>query len=590
MFNRYVKNKYQLIKLMEINKDVSSYINYILQSGAGSKKWDILKHNGVLFYPEYKPHYIPILYGTESIVLNPEAEEYITYYVQSRFDKYKTKKFNRNFFKDWVKLLTPELRTKIIDFDKCLFDNIKNYINDETLKRKTQKENMTKDEKDKEKKEKKEFSDIYKIAIVDDNKQLIDNFIVEPPTIYTGRGDHPLSGSIKKRLYPKDITLNISDNIPIPTYIDGTLMDTTLNKNKWGAIISDKKLEWIASWQNNVTKKFNYARFGRKSSFKMKSDENKYEIAKKLKKKIKKIREHNRKNMLSSDKQLKQLATALWLIDRLSLRVGNEKTKDESETVGVSTLTVQNLQLIKTDKFYLKLSFLGKDSIEYNNKIEIEEIIYNNFTEFYTNKNKNEQIFDLINSNMLNKYIKSFLKKATSKTFRSSNASTLMQSLLYKITNKYKENIPYNKTILEKVKHEYDMALLEVAKMCNHRREAKPINMDQIHIKLKELKQSKNKLEKQKQINLDANKSNTVINKKLNTIKTNIQKIKNKIKLKSESMAFTGTTAITNYIDARIIIAFLKKNKLIENIDMFLSKALQENFKWAMSVDENYRF
>ena len=61
MFNRYVKNKYQLIKLMEINKDVSSYINYILQSGAGSKKWDILKHNGVLFYPEYKPHYIPIL-------------------------------------------------------------------------------------------------------------------------------------------------------------------------------------------------------------------------------------------------------------------------------------------------------------------------------------------------------------------------------------------------------------------------------------------------------------------------------------------------------------------------------------------------
>lgn len=583
--NRYIKNKRKLIKLMKINKDTPSYINYIIQQGSGSKKWNTLQHNGVLFYPEYKSHNIPIVYDNETIILNREAEEYISYYVQSRFDKYKTKKFNRNFFKDWVKLLTPELRKKIIDFDNCSFENVKNYINEEALKKKTQRENMSKDEKEKEKKQKKEFSDIYKIAIVDENKQLIDNFIVEPPTIYTGRGDHPLSGSIKKRLYPKDITLNISDNIPIPKYIDGSLMDTTLDKNKWGNIISDKKLEWIASWQNNVTKKFNYARFGRKSSFKMKSDENKYEIAKKLKKKIKKIREQNHKNMLSSDKQLKQLATALWLIDRLSLRVGNEKTKDESDTVGVSTLTIQHIQLIKTEKYYLKLSFLGKDSIEYNNKIEIEEVVYNNFMEFYMNKNKNEQLFDLINSNMLNKYIKSFLKKATSKTFRSSNASTLMQSLLYKITNKYKEHLPYNKTILEKVKHEYDMALLEVAKMCNHRREAKPINMDQIQTKLKELKQTKNKLEKLKQ----TSKSN-VVNKKLNTVKANIQKIKNKIKLKSESMAFTGTTAITNYIDARIIIAFLKKNKLMDNIDMFLSKALQENFKWAMSVSEDYKF
>jgi len=586
--NRYIKNKRKLIKLMKINKDTPSYINYInyiTQEGSGSKKWNILQHNGVLFYPEYKSHNIPIVYDNETIILNRDAEEYISYYVQSRFDKYKTKKFNRNFFKDWAKLLTPELRKKIIDFDKCSFENIKNYITEEALKKKTQRENMSKDEKENDKKQKKEFSDIYKIAIVDENKQLIDNFIVEPPTIYTGRGDHPLSGSIKKRLYPKDITLNISDNIPVPRYIDGSLMDTTLDKNKWGNIISDKKLEWIASWQNNVTKKFNYARFGRKSSFKMKSDENKYEIAKKLKKKIKKIREQNHKNMLSSNKQLKQLATALWLIDRLSLRVGNEKTKDESDTVGVSTLTIQHIQLIKTEKYFLKLTFLGKDSIEYNNKIEIEELVYNNFMEFYMNKNKNEQLFDLINSNMLNKYIKSFLKKATSKTFRSSNASTLMQSLLYKITNKYKDHIPYNKTILEKVKHEYDMALLEVAKMCNHRREAKPINIDQIQTKLNELKQTKNKLEKLKQ----TSKSN-VLNKKLNTVKANIQKIKNKIKLKSESMAFTGTTAITNYIDARIIIAFLKKNKLIDNIDMFLSKALQENFKWAMSVSEDYKF
>lgn len=35
------------------------------------------------------------------------------------------------------------------------------------------------------------------------------NFRVEPPGLFRGRGEHPKMGMIKRRIYPRDITINI---------------------------------------------------------------------------------------------------------------------------------------------------------------------------------------------------------------------------------------------------------------------------------------------------------------------------------------------------------------------------------------------
>ena len=43
--------------------------------------------------------------------------------------------------------------------------------------------------------------------------------------------------------------------------------------------------------------------------------------------------------------RLNQLATAVYLIDTLVLRVGNEKGSDEADTVGVSSLRVEHIKL-----------------------------------------------------------------------------------------------------------------------------------------------------------------------------------------------------------------------------------------------------
>jgi DNA topoisomerase I len=576
--------------------------NNTLIGGATVKKWTTLSHNGVIFYPEYEPHSVPMKYGPDKILLhlNPEAEEFITYYVQSRFDKYRNDKFNKNFFNDWKTLLTPELKKQITDFSQCDLTDIQTYTQRINEEKKEARKNLSKQDREIEKKKNDAEKDKYRYAVVDGVKQMIDNFLVEPPTIFVGRGTHPLSGSIKKRLYPQDITLNVGPDMPIPVpaienqpgFQIKQDQDTDVTaKNRWGAIISDNTLEWIASWQNNVTKKYNYARFGRKSGFKMKSDESKYEKARLLKKKIKRIREKNEANMTSMDPKTKQLATALYLIDSLALRIGNEKKEDEADTVGVTTLKIKNVHLLENNM--IKLDFLGKDSIRYVNKFVVPEIVYNNIKEFHddTKKGNNDDLFDMVDADSLNKYIKRFMKKLTSKVFRTYNASYLMQIELRKISNKYKDYDKSDK--LQKMHHEYEMANLKVAKLCNHQKVASKSSSQQLektHTKIQNLQIKLRKLKRQKDKKLATGAKTTTINRKIMRVQQNIKNLKNKKSLQSESKTLSAGTSKINYIDPRITVAFLKSNNLMDGLDRFFNKTHQKQFVWAMDVDENFKF
>lgn len=641
-YDRYINIKKDFVLLLNQTNSTPSYINYILGhtannpislgqclgqdqglgqgqdiglvGGGAVKKWSSLTHNGVMFYPEYVPHGIPLKYGPDKrpYILNKEAEEFITYYVQSRFDKYRSDKFNKNFFNDWKKLLSADLRTKITNFTECDMSDIKAYIEQRAEEKRNERKDMDKETREALKKKNDEEKEKYKNAMVDGTTQVIDNFLVEPPTIFVGRGDHPLSGKIKARIYPADITLNIGKDMPIPipkimatTDIDDDVntdtntdntntndnIDMTSPKMRWGAIISDNTLEWIASWQNNVTGKYNYARFGRKSDFKMKSDENKYDKARMLKKKINKIREKNEANMESDNAEVRQLATALYLIDRLALRIGNEKREDEADTVGVTTLKIKNVMLL--DGNVIKLDFLGKDSVRYVNKFNVPPLVYTNIKDFHddSKKNNNDQLFDLINSDSLNKYIKMFMKKLTSKVFRTYNASYLMQLELRKITNKYKDYDKPDK--LTKIQHEYDLANLKVAKLCNHQKLATKSSGQQLQKtqeKLKEHKSKLNKLKREKKKKIEKGLKTTAINKRIQTVQDKIKMVKNKKLIQTESKTLSAGTSKTNYIDPRITVAFLKSNNIIDGIDKFFSKTHQSQFEWAMSVPADFKF
>lgn len=554
------------------NPILTQYLLYMQFGGKKNKtknRWTTLCHNGVIFPPEYEKHNVPVVYQGEKIPLDIEAEEVATMYARYKDTEYiKNSVFRKNFWKDWKKLLGKD--HKIQSLDDCNFDLIYDYIVTEKEKNKT----LSKEEKETMKKNKDEYEKKYKTAIVDGMEQPVGNFRIEPPGLFIGRGCHPKLGRIKKRIYPEDITINIGkeclDNLP-------ATVATPIPGHTWGAIIHDKQVEWLASWKENITGKTKYVWLGTKSKFKAESDINKFELARKLKRKIKLIRDTNFANMSSTDIVKKQVATALYFIDFLALRVGNEKGQDEADTVGVTSLRVEHIKLLENNN--VTLDFLGKDSIRYKKTFEVDTKVYNNLQEFSTNKAKSDELFEKITSVDMNKYLQSFMKDLTAKVFRTYNASYLFQKELNKVTKKYdhlEEGVK-----LDFILDGFNKANIKVALLCNHQKKVSKTFDDQMTKMNEKISLEQKKLRKIK---------NVVKNKeRRDKQKMKINKLKAKRDLKLELRNISLDTSKTNYIDPRITVAFMKKHKL--PIDKIFSKNLQEKFYWAFeNIDDNWKF
>ena len=124
---------------------------------------------------------------------------------------------------------------------------------------------------------------------------------------------------------------------------------------------------------------------------------------------------------------------------------------------------------------------------------------------------------------------------------------------------------------------EFNLANLEVAKLCNHQKNVSKNykNMiSKINDKIKILKDKKN----------EENIKDSVKIK----IKEQIEKLKRNKKNKELSKNLSSSTSKTNYIDPRIIFVFIKKLNLPP--EKFFSKVLIEKYLWAQNVDVNYEF
>jgi len=543
------------------------YLIYF-QLGGVKNKWKTFSHNGVLFPPEYTKHDIPIICNGERIILSKDAEELATLYAKYTESEYiKSAVFKKNFWKDWKKTLTnfPQIKS----LADCDFSLIFSYLIDQKEKVK----GISKQEKILIKEEKDTIEHKYKTAIVDGKEQPVGNFRVEPPGIFIGRGCHPKLGRIKRRIYPEDITINIGKEADIPK-----IPDIFNKKHNWGKIIHDRTVEWLASWVDNVTNKTKYVWLGTQSNFKADSDIRKFDLARKLKKKIARIRETNYKNMSDGDIIVRQIATALYLVDYLALRVGNEKSEDEADTVGVTSLRVEHIRLEEDDK--ITLDFLGKDSVRYLRTIVVDPQVYKNIGDFMEDKRSDEDIFNKINSSMLNKYLQSFMPELTAKVFRTYNASCLFQKELKKISKKVQTmNDLDESSKINFLLDGFNKANIRVALLCNHQKQVSKTFDEQlakINTKIKEAQKQLKKIKKD-------SKNKERIKKK----KDSINKMKAKRDLKIDLKNISLETSKVNYIDPRITISFIKKHNI--SIDKIFSKNLQNKFWWAFEV-EDYKF
>jgi DNA topoisomerase-1 len=75
-------------------------------------------------------------------------------------------------------------------------------------------------------------------------KQKVGNFRIEPPGLFRGRGDHPKTGKLKKRIVPEDVIINIGAGVPIP--------ECPIPGHNWKGIVHNNKVTWLAYWKENV--------------------------------------------------------------------------------------------------------------------------------------------------------------------------------------------------------------------------------------------------------------------------------------------------------------------------------------------------
>jgi len=567
-----------------------------------------LNHNGICFPPPYKQHHVKILYKGKPVELNAKQEELATFYaVMLDSEWVKKKAFNINFFREF------RLELKNATLEKHRHTHIMNFrdINFRPINLWAMKQKELEKEKKKNpayraqlKAERAAKDEVYGYAIVDGVREKVGNFNVEPPGLFRGRGDHPKAGMLKKRLRPSQITLNIGINEKIPP--------CPIKGEQWGGIIHDPTVTYIAKWIDNVNQSNKMVYLHASSRFKGQSDMAKYEKARKLKKHIGAIREDYTKKLTSNNRGLRQLATCVWIIDILSIRVGNEKdTEEAADTVGVCSFRVEHLTKFEKTKegiYKVTLDFLGKDSMRYLNTVEIPRLIFDNLRLFVQGKKKEANVFEKVDPSMVNEYLKSMMEGLSAKVFRTHNASVTLQQELSKTKN-FKlalgvTNItPYKSAVHEK-KYFYDSCNKQVAILCNHKRTVNEekfgesaARMDEKILKAQNtVKEYERRLKISQGLVADPTKEEakflthdpSVIKLQLKKRKEAVVKLKMSKNLKIENKEVALGTSKINYMDPRITVAFCKRMEL--PIEKVFNKALLDKFPWAMAVAPDYFF
>jgi DNA topoisomerase-1 len=542
------------------------------------RKWDTLEHKGIAFPPEYQPRGISVAIRGEKLMLNRDQEELAyawankkdTHYVQDSV-------FQSNFLKEFKKLLPAKFQDSdnITDID---FSEAFRLVDQERKTKEAEKErirNLTPDQKKKllllKREEREKLKAIYAKAIIDDTEVDIANWLVEPPGLFMGRGQHPLRGKWKPRIRPQDVTLNLGEDAPVP-------------EGPWHKIVHDHSSMWIATWMDKLTAKRKYVWLHDSSVLRQNNDKEKYDKAAKLGRYIDKVQKGITNRMLRTrDANQKKIATVCYLIFKLAMRVGDEKDPEEADTVGASTLRVEHIRFPnKNGKQFIEFNFLGKDSVPWQKTLEVNSEdtrgLYNNLRLFMNGKESGSHIFDGITSGKVNAFLRSVDPKnvpgLTAKVFRTYIATkTLRESLINPPIAVDKNSSQPEKIYVAKI------ANLKAAITCNHKKGIDPKNP----ASKKTLERFEESIRKKREIieklksEIAAKKWKTEIQKR--RLEERLNKVEMQLKLQIESRDYNLGTSLRNYIDPRVMKDWLTYVNL--DWDAIYTATLRRKFKWA---------
>jgi DNA topoisomerase I len=544
----------------------------------GRLKWQTLQHNGIAFPPEYKPRNISISIVGEEYSLNTNQEELIYAWAKKKDTHYvRDNVFESNFLIDLRSVLPPRFGSvkKISELDLA---NAYRLVDEENRLKEVEKErirNLPRDEKrlisQSKKNERERLRSIYGMATVDGVTVEIANWLVEPPGLFMGRGQHPLRGRWKPRVLPQDVILNLGENAEVP-------------EGNWKAIVNDHTSTWLATWIENLTGKRKYMWLHDSSTLRQNSDKEKYDRANILGKHINEVHEKIVSKMINSkDLKHKKISTVCYLISKLAMRVGDEKDPDEADTVGASTLRVEHIRFpvhqgIKSIEF----NFLGKDSVPWQKSLEISsrdaEALYINMELFMKGKKPNEQIFDGITSAKVNSFLRTIDKKnvpgLTAKVFRTYIATQIVKEALAR------PPISVNKRSSEMEKiYVAKSSNLVAAVTCNHK---KGIDVNNPASK-QALERFQNSLEKKQEairkIENDLASHNWKTDLQKKRMMDRLEKIQITLRLQKETRDYNLGTSLRNYIDPRVLKSWMSHVEL--DWKRVFTSTLQRKFRWV---------
>ena len=426
-----------------------------------------LVHNGIRVIELPAPTGMTLTVRGNSMVLNALQEQMSMAFVAKRHLGYwEDRVFVRNFLRDFSKILgvKPALKPDEVDLEEFFQEGIKRREHEQQ-----QKEAMTKEEKKALAAERKTVREALREkfgkAEIDSEEVEIANWTAEPNCIFMGRGKHPLRGKWKPGPQQSDITLNLSPDAPQP-------------EGNWAGRVWQPDSLWVARWEDRLSGKMKYVWVSDTASIKQEREVEKFEVAQQLAKRIKRVRQAIQEDMTTKKPRRRQIATACYLIDVLSLRVGDEKDPDEADTVGATTLRPEHITIKENGE--VEFQFLGKDSVPWHKTVslpaevveELQHLIDNARVPTLRNRQgrshpsrERPQIFPDVRSRNVNAYLNEIMPGLTAKVFRTYHASSTVRSYLGRA--KVKRADP-NWKKKNTAKH----ANLQAAIVCNHTKQA----------------------------------------------------------------------------------------------------------------------
>jgi DNA topoisomerase-1 len=241
----------------------------------------------------------------------------------------------------------------------------------------------------------------------------------------------------------------------------------------------------------------------------------------------------------------------------------------------------------------VEFDFLGKDSIRYHNEVAVEKRVYKNLTLFKEGKKAGDDLFDRLNTSILNEYLSQLMPGLTAKVFRTYNASITLQEQLKALTDE-------DDNLAAKVLS-YNRANRAVAILCNHQR-AVPKTHDKstqaLQEKIELKREAVAKSEKEFKAAKKAAKgggSKAELDKKKKAVERMMEQL-NKLETqavdKEENKTIALGTSKLNYLDPRITVAWCKKFEV--PLEKVYTKTHRDKFRWAIEMvqgsDEEYEF